>query len=332
MALSPSLEETSTLLSKAIQAGGGDATGVWLLPIHREILADLETPVGAFLKLRQGEHSFLLESVEGGENLARYSFIGTEPVKVLTTGEGFGEDRDPLIGVEEELASYHYIKVPGSPLPSFSGGAVGYCSYDAVKHFEPKTRPFIEKQKDILGIPESAWMICTSLLVFDHVRHTIKVVAHVKVGGGAAAAAAVGDIRGAYEEAARQIDEMVNRLAGSVPVQANLRNSGAPSKMLAEKAAEGGGGGGGGGGGSGSESKDETHDTIGSWTAAEMEEASNVGRAGYEGFVKSLKGHIVQGDIIQAVPSQRLACPLPEGVSSFDVYRQLRVVNPSPYV
>ena len=71
MELSPSLEQTSTLLTEAIKAGVADANGVWLLPIHREILADLETPVGAFLKLRHGEHSFLLESVEGGENLAR---------------------------------------------------------------------------------------------------------------------------------------------------------------------------------------------------------------------------------------------------------------------
>ncbi|MEX2080186.1 MAG: anthranilate synthase component I, partial [Dehalococcoidia bacterium] len=84
-----------------------------LVPVYREVTADLETPVSAFLKIRQGPYSFLLESVEGGERLARYSFLGTQPYRVVRTGEGFDVVGDPLVPVELELAQFKLVPVDG---------------------------------------------------------------------------------------------------------------------------------------------------------------------------------------------------------------------------
>lgn len=108
-----------------------------VVPIYREIVADLETPVSAFLKINRGGFSFLLESVEGGERLARYSFIGTEPYRVLTVR---GEDKtDPLPLIAEELGKYKIVSV--SELPKFCGGAIGYLSYETVTRFEELPSP-----------------------------------------------------------------------------------------------------------------------------------------------------------------------------------------------
>ena len=139
-----------------------------LVPIYREIVADLETPVSAFLKINRGGYSFLLESVEGGEQLARYSFIGTEPHRVLTIK---GEDKtDPLPLIAEELNKYKIVPVSG--LPKFCGGAVGYLSYETVTRFEELPSP----ERDPLGLPESLFMFVDTVLIFDHVMHKIKVL------------------------------------------------------------------------------------------------------------------------------------------------------------
>ncbi len=166
-----------------------------LVPVYREIVADLETPVSAFLKINRGGHSFLLESVEGGERLARYSFIGTEPYRVLTTRP---EDKtDPLPLIAEELNKYKIV--PVSSLPSFCGGAVGYLSYETVTRFEDLPSPVA----DPLGLPESLFMFVDTLLVFDHVTHKIKVLSHVHLDG---------DIDEAYQKAVDKIDALVDRL------------------------------------------------------------------------------------------------------------------------
>ena len=102
------------------------------IPIYREIVADLETPVSAFLKIKRSGPSFLLESVEGGQRLARYSFIGTEPYKMLKVTEQEGVD--PLLLIEEEMNQYKVAQVEG--LPRFYGGAVGYLGYESATHFE----------------------------------------------------------------------------------------------------------------------------------------------------------------------------------------------------
>ena len=107
-----------------------------LMPVYREINADLETPVSAYLKIARGNYSFLLESVEGGERLARYSFLGTEPRSLSPTGKG---NIDPLTLIEEELKKYKTIPVDG--LPRFHGGMVGYLSYEVARYFEKLPSP-----------------------------------------------------------------------------------------------------------------------------------------------------------------------------------------------
>ena len=165
-----------------------------LVPVCRDIQADLETPVSAYLKIARGNYSFLLESVEGGERMARYSFIGTEPLLVLRTDEN---PVDPLNLAERELARLHPVSIAG--LPRFHGGMVGYLSYEVARYFERLPCPVQDPQ----GLPESVLMLADTLLVFDHVTHKIKVVSHARLDA---------DVDTAYQEATRKIDDLVNRL------------------------------------------------------------------------------------------------------------------------
>ena len=188
-----------------------------LIPICREITADLETPVSAYLKVARPPYSFLLESVEGGERVARYSFIGTEPQSVIKTGaaQQYGKI-DPLNPVERELARLKLIDVPN--MQRFNGGAVGYLSYEAVNYFETLPSP----DEDALGLPESVFMITTTFMVFDHLRHKISVVSHAHIDG---------DIERGYSDATDRIDEIVRRLQS--PLTLPPPEHSAPSQRLA---------------------------------------------------------------------------------------------------
>jgi anthranilate synthase component 1 len=174
-----------------------------LVPVCREIQADLETPVSAYLKIACGNYSFLLESVEGGERLARYSFIGTEPSLVLRTGSE--NPVDPLHLVEKEFGQFR--PVPIADLPRFHGGMVGYLSYEVARYFERLPSP----DKDPQGLPESVLMLADTLLVFDHLTHKIKVVSHAHLDG---------DLETAYREAIRKIDDLADRLEQPIPPEA----------------------------------------------------------------------------------------------------------------
>ena len=189
----PTLEE-----AKRLAAQGN------LVPVYREVVADLETPVSAYLKVAREPYAFLLESVEGGERLARYSFIGTDPYLVLKTGPGQpGGDGDPLTPVQRELARFRPVPVPG--LPRFTGGAVGYVAYDAVRHFEPRLRA---PALDPLGLPEAVFLFTDTLLVFDHLKHRILVVAHARADGA---------VEAGYREAVERIEALVARLEQPLP-------------------------------------------------------------------------------------------------------------------
>ena len=188
--------------------------GYNLIPVYREVVADLETPVSAYLKITGGGESvsFLLESVEGGERMARFSFMGTEPYRVLRTGEGEpGGPVDPLLAVEAELGRFRPAQVQG--LPRFVGGAVGYLSYETVHYFEPTAAM---AGKDAQGLPESVFLFTDSLLVFDHLRHRIQVVATAYVDGSP---------EEAYARAAQRVDELAERLASPLPRLAQLAGS-----------------------------------------------------------------------------------------------------------
>ena len=194
MNLTPSLE-----VARALAKEGN------FCPLYCEVPADLETPVSAYLKVARGEYSFLLESVEGGERLARYSFIGTEPYRTLRSESSDGS-KDPLLAVEEELSRFRPVAVAG--LPRLTGGAVGYLSYEAVRHFEPRVP---SAANDVLGLPEAIFLFIDTLLVFDHLQHKIKVVSHFRLDG---------DIESAYRQATVRIQELVHRLERPLPVQA----------------------------------------------------------------------------------------------------------------
>jgi anthranilate/para-aminobenzoate synthase component I len=374
--VTPSVDEALTAL-RGVQLQPSAAHV--LVPLFVELIADLETPVSAFLKLRTFAHpgsaalpplplraasaasppppppppppaaaaggstyAFLLESVEGGERLARYSLVGFAPNGfisgsgsggggggvVLASGAGApapapgGGGGDPLAAVEAWLGAQQLV-VPAAlrgHLPAFTGGAVGYVGYDAVRHWEPRTAGALAAQEDSLGIPEAAFLLCDDLLVFDHVRHTIKVVAHLRMAApdaaAAAAAAAAGDallpravVEAAHADACARVQRICARLAGPLPAHGGDGGTAPSGPMPLRRAARGGGGGG-----------------------LDFDAASNMGRGGYEAAVRSLKSHIVAGNIIQAVPSHRVEYALPPRVSAFDIYRHLRIVNPSPYM
>jgi anthranilate synthase component I len=203
--LEPSLEEARELAARGN-----------VVPIRARFVDDCETPVSAFLKVRAGEPEgapcFLLESAEQGQ-VGRYSFVGVRPRSVLRwsdgllseTGAGDREAPDPYAAVAERLASLRPAPVEG--LPPFSGGAVGYFGYDLVRTVEPLGEP----NPDPLGLPDMALMLTDVLLVFDHLRHELTIMA-------CALADESDDFDAAYEGAARAIAEVRERLRAAVPV------------------------------------------------------------------------------------------------------------------
>jgi len=212
----PSLAEVSELA----QEGN-------LIAIHRELPADLETPVSVYLKLREQNAgpSFLLESVEKGEIVGRYSFIGVHhPLTVtawgdqITIGAAGGAvlettQQDPFEAVKDLVSGRTPVKLPG--LPSFTGGAVGYFAYDTVRFIE--TLP--ETATTDVHLPDIAMMFCDNLVVFDHVRHRLIVIANMRTED---------DLRAAYADAIARIDKIVDLLRKPLtPPQSRECRSGA---------------------------------------------------------------------------------------------------------
>ncbi len=258
-----------------------------LIPVYAEIFADMETPVSAFRKI-ESKYSFLLESVVGGERLARYSFLGSDPsvlfiskdnrVEIIRQGKksAFTAKKDCLLALKDFMTEYKPVEVPGLPL--FSGGAVGYLSYDMVRYFEDLP----EKNDDDRNLPDAAFMITDTLLVFDHIKHTIKVVANVLVKGSA---------EKAYKKGVESIEKLVEKL--KKPAKDSILSGRAANK-----------------------------------TSAAL--VSNTSENKYVEMVKKAKEYIKTGDIFQVVLSQRLSAV--SSADSFDIYRALRVINPSPYM
>jgi anthranilate synthase component 1 len=269
-----------------------------LVPVWRELPADLETPVSAYLKLAHARYGFLLESVEGGECLARYSFVGADPYMVLRVRDGIAERRwlageragvverercsDPLECVRAELERRPRLAVPG--LPRFSGGAVGYLSYEAAARLEP-TVPIPDEHP--LDLPDAVICFVDTLLIFDHVRHCARLLTHADM-------AASGGEERARAEAAARLNEMERRLRraapavprGQTPRRRTTSSSVAPSRL-------------------------ET-------------------RAAYEAAVRRIKEYVRAGDCFQVVPSRRIARAT--SAHPFAVYRALRSISPSPYM
>ncbi len=193
MTITPSKEEFLKL------AGQGN-----LIPVYAEILADAETPVSAYQKLLKTGPSFLLESVEGGEHIGRYSFLGANPRTVIRVEQRAGDDS--LRSVELEMAKYQPVAVPG--LPRFTGGAVGFLSYEYIHQIEPSVpRP----ARDDLGTPTLCFMITDTVLIFDRVSQTIKIVSNAHVAHDTPEAA--------YARAVAQIERILEQLAQPLPMR-----------------------------------------------------------------------------------------------------------------
>ena len=187
-----------------------------LVPVYREITADLDTPVSAYLKVARPPYSFLLESVEGGDRIARYSFIGTEPYDVIRTGPGEKHGAtDPLAHVEDALK--HSVPVGMPDDQRFNGGAVGFLAYEAVNYFERLPSP----ESDPLGLPESVFMMTDTFIIFDHLVHKIRIVSHAHLDLG---------VERAYDEAVRRIEEIVDRL--EQPLRTRSSGGGKPGSPI----------------------------------------------------------------------------------------------------
>lgn len=265
-----------------------------LIPVYRQVPGDLETPVSAYYKLAgRSAYSFLLESVEGEEKVASYSFIARDPELVFTSKsqkaqllwlrkgykpEDFSFSGSPLSVVRELMKDYRAVDVAG--LPRFYGGMVGYLSYDCVRFFERLP----DKTTDDLSLPDICLALAKNLVVFDHRHHTIKVVSCVHL--------AKGDSRDAkirkYNAAREIIDALI----------ADLRK---PLKVPASKK-----------------------------SVKKISVTSNCTKTEFEQMVIKGKAHIKAGDIFQIVLSQRFKAGI--SVDAFEIYRCLRVLNPSPYM
>jgi len=260
--------------------------------IVREISADLETPISVYMKLRGETPSFLLESVEGGERIARYSFIGIKPkaqyiiraneIEIVESDSTrvvtLDENVDPTYFLQEEMSRFNFKAQAG--VPRFIGGLVGYLGYESVRFFEPTLQSKLNRaeRSDPLGersrsIPDGIYLLADTVIAFDHARRSLSLIANV--------------LDDDVESANRKLDEIEARIHQPLPPV-------------------------------------EKRDVQPSRTR------SNMTQGNYEDMVRDAKEHIVAGDIFQVVLSQRFSRET--NVEPFDVYRAVRRLNPSPYM
>ncbi len=279
MTLRPSQDEFESLASRGN-----------LIPVVREIAADMDTPLSLFRRLDDGRTSFLFESVEGGEKWARYSFMGVGaralfrargPVVEWTEhGEtrSFRVEGDPLQVLREHLARYRFVSPEAVELPRFAGGAVGMISWDWVRFVEriPDQNP------DELGYPDLHFVFPETVVVYDNVRHSAMVIRSVALGE-------QDDVARRYREAEEALEATVRTLREPLPPE--------PQRAAVRQP---------------------------------MDVRPSITRDGYQAMVKRAKEYIRAGDIFQVVLSQRFRIALQ--VEPFQIYRQLRRINPSPYL
>jgi anthranilate synthase component 1 len=275
-----------------------------LVPVYRQLTGDTLTPVSAFCKIQEGDWSFLFESVVGGERLGRYSFLGSgpffmfqsfenrvrmqvrdhDPYAKSSRGERGLEQTverdhpDPLKLLEEKLAAYRAPHLAG--LPRFSGGAVGYSAYDAVRYVERLPNPPLDDRQ----LPDLCFAFYDRMVIFDHLTKTVAAVVHAHVD--------TADLAGCYKNACQRVDRLVERL-----------QQGVADLQLTDIAPVG---------------------------VVERPYTSNFEPAAYQAAVVRCKEYIKAGDIFQVVLSQRLQTET--RARPFDIYRTLRVVNPSPFL
>jgi anthranilate synthase component 1 len=267
------------------------------VPVRMKIAADLDTPVSVFLKLKPLGASFLLESVEKGLQVGRYSFIGMRPARTIRLQDEFVTTRnyggaapeetrqavdpaDPLAAVKEYLAAATPIDDPETDLPAPFGGAVGFLGYDLVRYFDDIALPPGDGQE----LPDFHFLFPETMVVFDHVKNEIELVT----------LPAAGDPEEAHNAASAELQGILTALQASLP-----------HRVLEDRSPP-----------------------DGEETPTDLE--SNFSREGFMAAVEKAKEHILAGDAFQIVLSQRLSRKTP--VDAFQVFRALRILNPSPYL
>jgi len=259
----------------------------------REISADLETPISVYMKLRGETPSFLLESVEGGERIARYSFIGVQPraqyiirgheIEIVesesTRVVTLDEHVDPTYFLQEEMSRFNFKAQAG--VPRFIGGLVGYLGYESVRYFEPTLKSSLTRRAErseptgerSRSVPDGIYLLADTVIAFDHARRSLSLIANV--------------LDGDVESANRKLDEIESRIHQPLP----------PKEQRAVQTSK---------------------------------TRSNMTQGRFEDMVRDAQEHIVAGDIFQVVLSQRFSRET--NVETFDVYRAVRRLNPSPYM
>ena len=266
-----------------------------VIPVYKEINADLDTPVSAFLKIAKDDYAFLLESVEGQEKIAHFSFLGAKPSLVFKSkarniqiiypqkqsSRRFIAKVSPLEEIKNIMQDFKSVEVRG--LPRFYGGMVGYIGYDIVRFFEE----IPDKNPDDLKLPDAIFILTDNLLIFDHVNHSIKIVANVILPKDSRRLSLVKKTK-AYYAAVERIESLQKDLSKQSVVQ-KAKNKKNKYKL-----------------------------------------ASNFKKSEFQNIVKKAKEYIKKGDIIQVVLSQRFKVKMDK--EPFDIYRALRSLNPSPYM
>jgi len=262
-----------------------------LIPVYDVFSADLLTPVSAYLRIAQGaRYSFLLESVEGGEKIARYTFAGAHPEEVFRYGNGacvlenrerlVWEERDPISFLRERVERFRPVRLPG--LPPLIAGAIGYFSYDMVRLIERLPK----RLRDEIGLYDAVLMFYHGLIAFDHVQHRLWIVRNVFTEGH-------GSLLAKYDAAVREIKRTRQLLEEPVAAEQPKKSSKTPNR-------------------------------------ASLKVSSNFRRREYLDVVRKAKQYIRAGDIFQVVLSQRFS--VRAKANPFEIYRQLRALNPSPYL
>ncbi len=282
------------------------AKGFNRIPLMREVLADLDTPLSVYLKLARGPYSYLFESVQGGEKWGRYSIIGLPArTRLRVSGNEITVEKDgqaieretagnPLEYVRTFKARYTVPEIGG--LPRFTGGLVGYFGYETIRYVEPRLGQMAKP--DAVGAPDILLMVSDEVVVFDNLKGKLYVVIHVNP--------AIAD---AFNKANQRLDELVAKLneSATAPSQARGPRLGPIGEGVA-------------------------HDgkTTGGKPVAESDFVSAFTQAGFEQAVGKSLDYIRAGDIMQVVLSQRLV--IPYAAAPLDLYRALRTLNPSPYM
>ena len=280
-----SVEDIKSLLNQDVDGN--------LVPLSRTVNTKNETPVSIYSKVASQPYSFLFESVEGAERIARYSFIGVKPYETIKTGEGQKHGSvDPLRLIEQRLSDKKVVEQFKSN--RFDGGAVGYASYETASYFEDLPTA----DQDTLNLPESIFMFFNTYIMFDHIDNQISIVSHVNLDQ---------EIETAYAEAVNSIESVIETL-----LSPQVASETQEYKSIKDK------------------HRDDEDKSLTMVNFDGVDATVNIDKDYYKDALSNIIEYIYEGDCIQVVFSQRFS--LSTNAAPLDIYRSLREVNPSPYM